>query len=132
MLYLRIMIWDDKSINRYVKGETFHIDVDRMKGSFTIKYVSVKCDNAVDIILDDDFLYQYYYRGEYKKISCFLHLDSVKRINKDIRRNITPILREHFKLLGFGLLYYNTPTFSRTYTDFKIRKIVYPKKDVRP
>ena len=122
------MIWDDKSINRYVKGETFHIDVDRMKGSFTIKYVSVKCGNSVDIILDDDFLYQHYYRGEYKKISCFLHLDGVIRINKDIRRNIAPILREHFKLLGFGFLYYNT----HIYTDFKIRKIVYPKKDVRP
>lgn len=122
------MIWDDKSINRYLKGETFHIDVYRMKGSFTIKYISVKCGNSVDIILNDDFLYQYYYRGEYRKISYFLHLDGVIRINKDIRRNISPILREHFKLLGFGFVYWNT----HTYTDFKIRRIVYPKKDVRP
>jgi hypothetical protein len=63
------MNWDDKSINGYLKGETFQVDNSNMKGSFTIKYVSVKCGNSVDVILDDDFSYKYYYRGDFEKVS---------------------------------------------------------------
>jgi hypothetical protein len=122
------MNWDDKSINGYLKGETFQVDRGDIKGSFTIKYVSVKCGNSVDIILDDDFSYKYYYRGDFEKVSNLARHNGVIRINKYIRRGITSILGDHFKLLGFGFQYYK----SRTYTDFKIRKILYPKKDSRP
>ena len=122
------MNWDDKSINGYLKGETFQVDRGDIKGSFTIKYVSVKCGNSVDIILDDDFSYKYYYRGDFEKVSDLDRHNGVIRINKYIRRGITSTLGDHFKLLGFGFQYYK----SRTYTDFKIRKILYPKKDSRP
>ena len=122
------MNWDDKSINGYLKGETFQVDRGDIKGSFTIKYVSVKCGNSVDIILDDDFSYKYYYRGDFEKVSNLARHNGVIRINKYIRRGITSTLGDHFKLLGFGFQYYK----SRTYTDFKIRKILYPKKDSRP
>lgn len=122
------MNWDDKSINGYLKGETFQVDNSNMKGSFTIKYVSVKCGNSVDVILDDDFSYKYYYRGDFEKVSNIVPHNGIIRINKNIRRSLTPILGEHFKLLGFGFSYYK----SRTYTDFRIRKILYPKKNSRP
>ena len=53
---------------------------------------------------------------------------STIRVNRDIRWSVARILAREFKLYGFGFMYWNY----RSLENFKIRKIVRPKKDVRP
>ena len=121
--------WDSKSINKFIKGERFYVDTDDVRGHFTIKYCSIKCDNAIDIILDDDFGLRSWGsdwdQRNYKPIRDRLRYTSKIFLNRQIRRAAERVLWKHFKIIGFGM-YYNPQLDSRYrvyFRNFKVRKI---------
>ena len=122
------LYWDCKSINRCLKGLTLEVNSEELKGSITIKYISVKCGNAVDIILSDDFCWRQWRGQDFIPINKIPSYVSTIRVNRDIRWYLARTLAREFKLYGFGFVYWNY----RAMDNFKIRKIVRPKKSVRP